>query len=62
MTATTQLIVTAMVVTMLSSALPAAEDWKPAPGPLMTRWAKDVIPDKPLPEYPRPQMVRPNRV
>lgn len=24
----------------------------------MTRWAKDVSPDRPLPEYPRPQMVR----
>ena len=33
-------------------------DWKPAEGPLATRWAKDVSPDKALPEYPRPQMVR----
>lgn len=33
-------------------------DWKPSPGPLSTRWAKDVDPKKPLPEYPRPQMVR----
>lgn len=35
-----------------------ADDWKPAPGPLMTRWAKDVSPAKVHPEYPRPQMVR----
>ncbi len=35
-----------------------AADWKPAQGPLATRWAKDVSPDKALPEYPRPQMVR----
>ncbi|HBI42866.1 MAG TPA: glycoside hydrolase family 2, partial [Planctomycetales bacterium] len=35
-----------------------AADWKPADGPLMTRWAKDVNPDKCLPEYPRPQMRR----
>jgi hypothetical protein len=35
-----------------------AEDWKPAPGPLQTRWAKDISPDKVLPEYPRPQLVR----
>src|SRR5438445_6075747 len=35
-----------------------AAEWKPAAGPLMTRWAKDVTPDKVLPEYPRPQMVR----
>ena len=35
-----------------------AAEWKPAKGPLMTRWAKDVKADKPLPEYPRPQMAR----
>jgi len=35
-----------------------AADWKPAAGPLMTRWAKDVNPDAPLPEYPRPRLVR----
>lgn len=35
-----------------------AEDWKPAPDTLMTQWAKDVDPAHPLPEYPRPQMVR----
>jgi len=32
--------------------------WKPAAGPLMTRWAKDVSTDNALPEYPRPQMRR----
>ncbi len=37
-----------------------AEGWKPAAAPLMTRWAKDVSPDKVHPEYPRPQMVRTN--
>jgi hypothetical protein len=35
-----------------------AAEWKPKQAPLMTRWAKDVDPKKPLPEYPRPQMVR----
>ena len=35
-----------------------AADWKPASGPLVTRWAKDVSPDKVHPEYPRPQLVR----
>jgi len=34
------------------------EDWKPAAGPLLTRWAKDVSPANAHPEYPRPQMVR----
>ena len=37
----------------------AAAAWKPAPGPLLTRWAREVTPDRPLPEYPRPQMTRP---
>lgn len=35
-----------------------AEEWKPAAGPLMTRWAKDVSPKNAHPEYPRPQMIR----
>jgi len=43
---------------LLAGTLPAAEPWKPAPAPLMTRWAKDVSPDRAHPEYPRPQMVR----
>ena len=30
----------------------------PKQGPLMTRFAKDVDPARPLPEYPRPQLVR----
>ena len=37
-------------------------EWKPADSPLMTRWAKDVDPACPLPEYPRPQMTRPRWV
>lgn len=32
--------------------------WTPAAGPLMTRWAKDVSPDRVWTEYPRPQFVR----
>ncbi|MSO50456.1 MAG: glycoside hydrolase family 2 [Acidobacteria bacterium] len=32
--------------------------WTPAAGPLLTRWAKDVLPDRVLPEYPRPQLAR----
>jgi hypothetical protein len=35
-----------------------AADWQPKQAPLMTKWAKDVSPDKVHPEYPRPQMVR----
>jgi hypothetical protein len=36
----------------------SAADWKPVPGHMMTRWAKDVDPAKPHPEHPRPQMTR----
>src|SRR4051794_40744341 len=41
---------------LLSANCPA--EWKPARGPLMSRWAKNVTPDKVLPKYPRPQLVR----
>ncbi len=33
-------------------------NWKPVPGNIMTRWARDVSPDNVWAEYPRPQMVR----
>jgi hypothetical protein len=33
--------------------------WKPVPGQIMTRWAKDVTPENAWQEYPRPQMRRP---
>ena len=37
----------------------SAADWKPAASPLMTKWGKQITPDKtPWAEYPRPQMVR----
>ncbi|MEO6436211.1 MAG: sugar-binding domain-containing protein, partial [Tepidisphaeraceae bacterium] len=58
----------ALAILFLCRALWAAEvesptgqdGWKPARtgGAMMTRWAKDVSPDKVHPEYPRPQMVR----
>ena len=34
--------------------------WQLAKGPLMTRWAAQVNPTNALPDYPRPQMVRPD--
>jgi beta-galactosidase/beta-glucuronidase len=35
-----------------------AADWKPADNPLTTPWTAKVTAANPLPEYPRPQMVR----
>ena len=37
----------------------AAATWRPANARLLTPWAADVRPDSVLPEYPRPQLVRP---
>ena len=36
----------------------SAADWQPVEGQLLSKFAKDVDPGNPLPEYPRPQMVR----
>ncbi|MFX0101983.1 MAG: glycoside hydrolase family 2 protein [Candidatus Hodarchaeota archaeon] len=33
-------------------------EWNAIEGNLLTRWSSEVDPRKPLPEYPRPQMVR----
>src|SRR5512145_2028289 len=38
--------------------LQSAEAWKPAKPRLMTQWGEAMNPAAPLPEYPRPQMVR----
>jgi hypothetical protein len=46
-----------VILSLFCGSLHAA-DWKPVSGKIMTRWAKDVSPETPLPEYPRPQMVR----
>ena len=45
---------------LLSAGAGASADWHPATAPLMTRWAVDVSPTNVWPEYPRPQLVRPD--
>lgn len=37
-----------------------AQNWKPVTGKIMTTWADKIDPKNPLPEYPRPQLVRGN--
>lgn len=47
----------------LVQTLPAttqAQDWKPAGDKIATPWAEKLNPASPLPEYPRPQLVRKN--
>ncbi len=53
----TSAVLPTLLFGLVATALSAAE-WKPADGPLLTRWAKEVSPDNVHPEYPRPQMVR----
>lgn len=55
--AATRLLCTLILLSVWPAARAAAV-WNSAPGPLLTRWAKDVSPEKAHPEYPRPQMVR----
>lgn len=50
----------AAALLLAACGLARAADWRPAPGPLMTRWAADLTPDNAWREYPRPQMVRPD--
>src|SRR3954463_11318046 len=53
-----KICVLAVVILCLCRMVSAAQNWKPAKAPLMTRWAKDVSPANARPEYPRPQLVR----
>ncbi len=48
----------AFVLTIVLTVGCSRAAWKPADGPLMTPFAKDVSPENALPEHPRPQMVR----
>ena len=36
----------------------SAQEWKPVGDNIRTPWAEQLDPSDPLPEYPRPQMVR----
>ncbi|MES2648982.1 MAG: sugar-binding domain-containing protein [Bacteroidota bacterium] len=45
---------------LVTTALFAQDEWRIAGGKIASPWADSVNPAKPLNEYPRPQMVRPN--
>lgn len=42
------------------SLIVSAQTWKPVPGKIASPWAEKVDPLKPLPEYPRPHLIRSN--
>ncbi|MGI5831815.1 MAG: glycoside hydrolase family 2 protein [Thermoguttaceae bacterium] len=52
------LLTCAAAILFLSDTIVTAADWKPAEGILLSKFAEDVDPNAPLPEYPRPQLVR----
>lgn len=56
----TNLILKGLVLCLLFplSGIAQSDAWQPADNPLMTKWADDINPEEPLPEYPRPQMKR----
>ncbi|MFI4862467.1 MAG: sugar-binding domain-containing protein [Phycisphaerales bacterium JB063] len=54
----TTLLFLSMTLLLAGAPMANAQSWAPAPGPLTTPWTEAVDPTNPLPEYPRPQMVR----
>lgn len=48
----------ALAVPSLAQNAGKPQTWKPVEGKIMTKWAKDVDPKNPWPEYPRPSLVR----
>ena len=49
-----------IIITLTSIALACVSfaEWKPAGDNLKTKWASEINPNAPLPEYPRPQLER----
>ena len=51
-------IVALLAAACLQSHEASGAEWQPGKGLLMTKWSKEVTPEKAWPEYPRPQMTR----
>ncbi len=45
---------------IVTTTLKARQSWQIVPGRITTEWSANVNPASPLPEYPRPQLVRKN--
>ncbi|MGD1218456.1 AbfB domain-containing protein [Streptomyces krungchingensis] len=54
------LLCAAALTAAASTAEAAATAWTPKPAPMTTPWTGQVPTDNPLPEYPRPQLTRPD--
>ncbi len=52
------LALTFLIFLMTATAMAQETQWQVAGDKLITSWAEQVNPEKPMPEYPRPQMVR----
>ena len=48
----------AFLVASVTGSASASAAWQPGAAPLTTRWAAEVTPERVLPDYPRPQLVR----
>ena len=57
---TRKLLVTFLALSVAISSF--AQKWVPVGNNIKTEWASKIDPSNPLPEYPRPQMVRKNWV
>ena len=49
-----------LAASFLTAVTASAQNWAPVPGKISSPWAEKVNPTLPLPEYPRPQLVRDN--
>jgi hypothetical protein len=47
-----------VLVFLIQPGFVKAQEWNPVQEKITTPWAEEVDPENPLPEYPRPQMVR----
>ena len=53
-------VMTAWILLFLYLSAAQAAEWSPVKGHMMTKWGDRVTPEKVWPEYPRPQMARPD--
>ena len=46
------------LIALMTGLTAVAQDWAPVGENIKSEWASKINPANPLPEYPRPQMVR----